>query len=485
MRDVNNVHLVCKKLHQIANLHVNPKFRFKECSQKNIESLVQSSRIFEKLEFDFRSDDYLWSQEKFERIEEYLGFTGIHVKELKFKEMKVNPMIVQKLLNLLPNLNSLELNFIESTRLEEPFNWNIMSTKIQHFRKTGCHGFDNLLGSLEKCAIKEANLGYRPETETEALKNFLKAHKKSLKTLTGHQLDFGFLVDLKDLRLEHLDYSCDGSQNISLDFLRTQIDLKSLSLGGFNYSNEFLNPVWELKNLESLNVFGVGGRRSNDSSGLDNLHRLGKLKRLRVDPFVSPNILDHMKFGVFNNLGELDAFFRDASVESIQEMKRITPNLRKLMISSAASSETFNTLLEALDNLESVYINLRNEWELTGRVYPKMEYLDVSSSSTFKFSAEQFTQQFPNLEYLDIYGCHSEITESFFVTLFGGLKQLKALDMAIKTHSELNQESTLQCFQEHGKHLKAAFVNIRFPYSEVPSFTIEKMPEPEGSFYLR
>ncbi len=49
VKDVNNVHLVCRNLHQIANMHVNPILRFYRNSLQDLESLVKSSRIFEKI----------------------------------------------------------------------------------------------------------------------------------------------------------------------------------------------------------------------------------------------------------------------------------------------------------------------------------------------------------------------------------------------------------------------------------------------------
>jgi hypothetical protein len=93
-------------------------------------------------------------------------------------------------------------------------------------------------------------------------------------------------------------------------------------------TDENLNTILKLKSLESLQLRYL----RNESSGLNNLHRLEKLKRLMVFGSVSRNILDHLRFGVYNNLEELDALFKGASLGSIQEMNRITPKLKKLKI---------------------------------------------------------------------------------------------------------------------------------------------------------
>jgi hypothetical protein len=54
-------------------------------------------------------------------IEEYLSFAGPHIKKL-------------------PNLESLELDFVGSTRPDEPKKFDLKSTKIECFKITGCTG---------------------------------------------------------------------------------------------------------------------------------------------------------------------------------------------------------------------------------------------------------------------------------------------------------------------------------------------------------
>ncbi len=66
VKDVNSVHLVCRNLHQIANLHVNPKLGFVENWPKDLEALAQSSRIFEELEITKKCGEHLLIPEKFQ-----------------------------------------------------------------------------------------------------------------------------------------------------------------------------------------------------------------------------------------------------------------------------------------------------------------------------------------------------------------------------------------------------------------------------------
>ncbi len=90
---VNNLHLVCRNLHQIANLHVNPNLSIDEKSpEKHLESLVQSSRIFEELKFSHDSNEYLSSPEKFQVLEEFISFIEPHIKKLIIDHLKVDQM---------------------------------------------------------------------------------------------------------------------------------------------------------------------------------------------------------------------------------------------------------------------------------------------------------------------------------------------------------------------------------------------------------
>ncbi len=154
---VNNVHLVCRNLHQIANLHVNPKLRFWEYTSQelNLESLIRSSRIFRKLEF-------FETEEETEMLKEFIKFTGPQIKKFFIKHMKVDQKFFQ-LLNFLPNLEALELDHVEINYPSEgPIKWALKSSKIKRILINYCpaENFESLLEFLEKCVIEEAVLGY-------------------------------------------------------------------------------------------------------------------------------------------------------------------------------------------------------------------------------------------------------------------------------------------------------------------------------------
>jgi hypothetical protein len=241
----------------------------------------------------------------------------------------------------------------------------------------------------------------------------------------------------------------------------------------WEYSDQHLKMIWELKNLETL---VLDGEAVSDRSSLNDIHKLQKLKRLKISSGMISNILDHLQFGVFNDLEELDAFFTSASMESIREMKRITPKLKKILIRYYSPSATINALLETLENLESVTIQHRAWKILFENFYPKVKYLDVLRLNYL--NAEQFTKTFPNLETLRINICSlDEEPEPFIITLLSELKQLKELNMGITNLNEFDRESVLQCFQQHGNKLEAVQVGLYFGDSKfAPSkLEIEKM----------
>ncbi len=356
---------------------------------------------------------------------------------------------------------------------DEVIEWDIKSTKIQGITMIASGIAESLLESLGKCAIKELVVSCWKDGGSGVLQKFLKLQEKNLKKLAVRSSP-DYPNVLKDLRLEHFEFV--SSTNITLlESLKHQVDLKTLQISIPNFSDEILNTICELKHLEALELNG----RVRNSNSLKNLYKLQKLQRLKVGLIVSENFLEHLRFGVFNNFKELEAYAISASVESVEDLKRITPNLRKIKIQEA-SSRTTNTLLKTLPNLESLEIQYGSWKILSKRVYPKIKHLVIRPSSGWNFSAERLTKQFPNLECLQIFKFRFNVTEQSFITLLSGLKQLKTLTMEIRSDTELDSESVLPCFEEHGKQLVKVYVDaVEKSYEDryyIDSFTIEKEP---------
>jgi hypothetical protein len=273
VNDVNNVHLVCRNLHQTANLHVNPKLSFNQDSIKDLECLIKSSRIFEELQFVKGYGDYLMLPAKFELIEEYLSFTGPHIKNLIIEDIRVDPQIFPSFLNLLPNLKSLELDRVKVAS-HQSVKLDLKSTKISRLKIRECTGLEKLPDSLEKCAIKEIELRFSQK-----------------------------------------------NKNVSWEFLEHQSDLKLFRLEHKNLPNGILKMISRLENLETLDL----DIRTRDRSDWSN-HKLQTLKKLIV---TSQTILQHLRTAVFTDLEEME-FSSDNDIPLHSEQipyKRVVKNI--------------------------------------------------------------------------------------------------------------------------------------------------------------
>jgi hypothetical protein len=132
--------------------------------------------------------------------------------------MRVDPLIFQKLLNFLPNLESLQVNGAECRcASKEVIKWDLKTTKIKCFKMSSCKGLENLLESLEKCVIRELDFNNCPPGDSEVLQKFLKSQEKNLKRLTLTRAEFNFPVGLTDLQLEHFEYGYDRTDDGSLE----------------------------------------------------------------------------------------------------------------------------------------------------------------------------------------------------------------------------------------------------------------------------
>jgi hypothetical protein len=184
-----------------------------------------------------------------------------------------------------------------------------------------------------------------------------------------------------------------------------------------------------------------------------------------------------LKFGVFQDLEELDACFYDASLESIRKMKRITPHLKKIrVLSYPFSSEQINAMLDSLKHLESLYVLSKALNLPTDKVYQKLKFLHIENRYGQKFSLEDFVKMFPNLETLRFDYGPFEVTGSFLIELLIGLKQLKRLFLSTRV-LKLDAEEALRCIRDYGGNLEEFGVNACVVIEPYTIFDEYKMAE--------
>ncbi len=195
MRSVNNVHLLCHNFHRIANMNVNPILRFtSRSSDRCLESLFHSSRIFQALEFKefpykrptiFNSVDCTT-----EPVQKYINHVTPCLKELTVDHIIVEPKILLDLINALPNLEAVKfsyLNLRDETRDSEADTGSAKPKKIKRVEISNCSpNIVKLLAALNESDVQEATLrsGIDPNPVIlETYRNFLKKQERNLKKL--------------------------------------------------------------------------------------------------------------------------------------------------------------------------------------------------------------------------------------------------------------------------------------------------------------
>lgn len=163
--------------------------------------------------------------------------------------------------------------------------------------------------------------------------------------------------------------------------------------------------------------------------------------------FPEDNILAHMQSSVFNHLESLEADFEGASLESVANLKKIAPNLKKLKLWSGSSEMA---MLEHLEKLEKMKIGggPNSVWELTGEqsfICPSVKFLKCDRSFVCD-SIERLPVMFPNVEVLKFYLWPAQLNIHDSVRmLLAGMKKLKKLILEqVLDDGELETETILQ-----------------------------------------
>jgi hypothetical protein len=234
--------------------------------------------------------------------------------------------------------------------------------------------------------------------------------------------------------------------------------------------------IFELKNLESLDLWCDSSLP--DSRKLNDLQKLKNLKFLKVSGCNHGNILNHLRIVIFEDLEELDGQFYNVDLESIEDLNRIAPKLKKLTVSTV-SSPTINKLLETLENLEILTVKYLN-WELPSFISPKIKQLKYLNESFDSDHARLLVQIFPNLDRLIIKDCCSNLTKRFLETVLRGLNRLEELQVGLQYGKvKFDADFVLQCVNKFGKNLKKICVGFQ---SDEDDFDFEGLFDEDDDF---
>ncbi len=445
-----------------------PKFKFSlKSNHFFLLNPIQPSRIFHELHFcEFNT---ILEKEFSTTVEDFLRFTGPHVKKLTIKCSRVDPKILLSLLTMLPNLEHLDLDRLIAIDQENFIRfWWLHLPKLKNIRMIDCSpDIESMLASFTDCKIEDLDLAIsKTNADRQFFENFLKSQEKNLTNFSFSSYNFGLLnsEDLAGLKLEHL-YIDQSDFEEPLAYLAHQTNLKSLSLTLPDFFDDFFSFIFELKNLEVLelesNYWADGtGNATEENDSLNDLYKLEKLRKLKVVGRNFGNIFNHLRVVTFEDLEELDGQFYNVDLESIEELNRIAPKLKKLTVSTV-SSPTINKLLETLANLEILTVKYLN-WELPSFISPKIKQLKYLNESFDPDHARLLVQIFPNLDRLIIKDCCSNLTKRFLETVLRGLNRLEELQVGLQYGKvKFDADFVLECVKKFGKNLKKICVGFQ------------------------
>jgi hypothetical protein len=177
-KDIKNMHLVCKKFDEIANLYphklhfqdgfdFNFKKQWKEQMNLQFSMLKASKRIYAKVEKDaLMSGDWniLNRSENVEAILQLFANTGIHIRKLNLVCLNMKKSTLLRILLLLPNLQSLSLKRVKLPEKEDKSaDYEIALSKLEEFiiLDIESHLVDTLLKSLKTSALERFSIKAR------------------------------------------------------------------------------------------------------------------------------------------------------------------------------------------------------------------------------------------------------------------------------------------------------------------------------------
>ncbi|QSX05939.1 leucine-rich repeat domain-containing protein [Sedimentibacter sp. zth1] len=382
----------------------------------------------------------VWNDENFENIIRY--YLNNQNKNIYLKD--------------LDNITELRIQYDTiQTNIKEcklPRNYNeqhdrITSIKdIENFRNLKILEISNQrINNIEKCKnsanISELNLfsnDINSLNNIEYFDNLLKLdlscnyldnieHLKSLKNLKYLSLscigkktdgvkaceysvmDFATIKELHSL--ESLGM---GALNIKdINLLSSCKNLKKLTLNDCNVTDDFINEITDLRNIEELSIFGVAN--SSNSFGivdLSNLSHLKNLKKLCIGK-------NHVNIGKLSSLEELTTFYKEFLNEDLSGLV----NLRTLDVSFSEDLESIDFIKE-VTNLEKIRLygtSIKNINNITS--LKKIKELEIKSGNICKINLNNqllkldrltisrncledidFISMCPNITYLDLSG---------------------------------------------------------------------------------
>jgi hypothetical protein len=479
-KHLNNAHLTCKKLDEIASSHVPTKLLLNHTRYENFfeNNLVPEQRIFEEISIRYR--------ERF--INYHLLIYGLpklhghHLRKLSIYNSidNVSRADLINILSVTPNLHHLNLqNFKLLAEIGEITRSVVKLPKLRTLEMIDCHPCVNDFVEIyiQTDCLREVILG--PNGLVDQL-FFLISHQNTIKKL-GLTLDDASNADrmlssfaiLEKLRLEHFELTVNRDLLNALDerfsdFLKRNPDMKILKLRGTTVSKEFLIMICDkFQKLEEFSIFTTQVARIS-ANVTRPLHKLNKLRKLELGmSTLEENHLQGLAMVVNENLQELEANFDKVSRNFIQKLANFIPNLKKLVIKGKFQQNL--DVLKLFPKLEHVEVTVQQYHENPSLFKRESKVLrsnlkrliilpcsQLNKEMSMKpENVKQLVNNFRNLEVLKMFS--KNLTDKSVRILLTKLKQLRILHLD-NFGSDLSRK-VIQFVAEYGKNLDEFFMN--------------------------
>lgn len=389
-----------------------------------LDSLLASpdSRECEELDILLELSDAEIS--RIRKIYEVYGKNAKKLNWCNWTQYEVPATVIVELLNLLPNLESLQLSSWNKKFSGEIPENSLQLSNLKSIDISECGEFvleflatalpDNTLETLKETRVRDGDANF----------SALIAKQKSIKNLDISGMDFKTFAPLQELKLKKLRaviYKSDEKQAEQAEFLKnlisSQTSLTCLDLlDDSAYSHTFVDDtifaeITKLSNLETL-IISVDG--VSQISGFEGLNKLKEL---------------HLKTCREKSL----EIFKELAAIGSESVERLTLNLWTFEI----PTETYEAFGENFKNLKSVKITLGTKHKINfyAKALPNVEELSIrfgESNNTVEFSQiyESSTGVVnENLKRLDLqlWGGEMINSENFFemLRIFPNLEKLK------------------------------------------------------------
>jgi hypothetical protein len=339
--DLNSAHLVSKKLHGLANKlkHYLNLARLLQ-DDTNFQRFRESSRHYKKIHAHCSHLTGIGFYQLFGPL--HLKFAGSFVKHLDFDDVFLSPANLYKLLQMLPELETLRLESLDFEDWEGP-NDEFPKFQLKNLQKISMkkskHSFYPVIENFSCPALTEIEIDYMDPKFVL----FVQVNVRTVKKLVLEYSDYlegqgvpdysSLFSNLQDAAFDFLQLSSFHiDPPVFMQFLRNQIGLKHLSLNYFELDGEIMGVI--CNSLEGLEVLKLINYRGASIEHFNELHKLRNLRSLSVtnDAF-DYQVLNGLTSDVNFNLTELEVNdFEAATLQFLNNLSASIPNLKRLKI---------------------------------------------------------------------------------------------------------------------------------------------------------